>query len=229
MEFAEGKHKDFNDLSDTEIRNFAHAAADLHGITREGTFAKNPDTPDDVEGDQADYLQSHMAHYREWLVQSASSIPPEDQEIIQRAQDEVQQQLEQHRGAFSGREFSLLHNDIVILNVLWDQQQPMLIDWETPAFGDRADEVAYIFAINNTSKGFRQTFLDEYEKYVDDPTLRERIPVYELKNRFMDVAWAITKLHEEAAGTNPLMKKEEGLYRNFYEKRLRGLKDCLGD
>lgn len=228
MEFVEGEHKEFNDLSSTEVKNFAHAVADIHKITRDGVFSKCPDFPEDVKGTQYNYLQSYIDNtITRWLDEADPSLYAKDKEIIQAAQEELQKQMGKHKDAFSNTTFSYLHNDIVILNVLWNNNQPTLIDWESPSFGDRADEVAYIFAINNTSSEFEQTFLEEYEKYIDDPTLRQRVEVYKLKNRLMDVTWAISKLDEEASGKNPLMKKAEGLYKGFYDIRLKGLKEHL--
>ena len=60
MEYVEGEHKDFSTLSSEEIKKLANAVADIHGITREGIFAKTPDIPEDVEGTYYDYLQSHI-------------------------------------------------------------------------------------------------------------------------------------------------------------------------
>lgn len=228
MEFEEGEHKDFNALTPVEIKNFANAVADIHSITRANTFSKTPDLPEDAEGTHYDYIQSHLDNtISRWLNEADPSIYQADQGLIQRAQHELNEQIEQHKEAFSSTTFSYLHNDIVVLNVLWNKDQPTIIDWEVPAFGDRADEVAYIFAINNTSNEFNEVFLEEYEKHVDDPTLRERIEIYKLKNRLLDVAWAISKLDEEAKGQNPLMKREKGLYKGFYDIRLKGLRECL--
>ena len=209
MEFIEGTHKDFSVLSDSEISNFARAVADIHTITREHTFSSNPDLPQDVSGSRLDYIRTIIDTTILARLRSANpSVYAKDRSWIERAQHVLAARIDQHKNAFSGATFSYLHNDIVILNVLWNKGQPTLIDWEVPSFGDPADEVAYIFAINNTSKRFQQVFFDTYEQYIHDATFAERIDIYMLKNRLCDVAWAISMLEEKRTDSNPLMQKK---------------------
>lgn len=233
MDFVPGEHKDFSTLSPDEIQNFALAVADIHSITQKGVFAKTPDIPEDVKGTYYDYLQSHIAHNIENRFQEADpALYEKDNAVIQEARKKLRHQMEEHKDAFSGNDFSYSHNDLVKLNILWKDNQPTVIDWEVPCYGDRADEIAYIFAVNNTSDQFQVKFLEAYEKQldaqsVDDPTFRERLKVYILKHKLFDLAWSISMLDEEQKGTNPLMKQEEGLYRRFYDDRLKSLKDYL--
>ena len=125
MEFVEGEHRDFNDLSPDAIRNLAHAVADIHKITREGEFSKTPDDPKDVGGTHYDYLQSYIDHNTTNRLKDADpSIYARDKEVIDRAEHKLKKEMGDHRDAFSGTTFSYLHNDIVNLNVLWKNERP---------------------------------------------------------------------------------------------------------
>jgi aminoglycoside phosphotransferase (APT) family kinase protein len=228
MEFVAGQHKDFNKLSRAEITNLARAIADLHTITREDTYSKNPDEPEDMQGNRLDYLQTIIeSTILNRLRAAHPSVYAADKTLVDQALHELEKQVAQNKDAFTSSTFSYLHNDIVILNVLWNNDQPTLIDWESPSFGDPADEVAYIFAINNVSSEFQQIFLTEYEQRASEPTLRERIDIYMLKNKLFDVAWAISMLDEKRSNSNPLLEKNYDQYDGFYAVRLQALKDYL--
>src|SRR5579883_1252350 len=191
MEFIAGEHKEFSGLNKEEIELLAHATSELHMITKK-TFSKIPGAPADGEGIYYDYLQSMIsATITARLEKAHIEIYQKDRDVINEAKQKLQQLMEKYKDAFSGNVFSLLHLDIVPSNVLWNNNYITFVDWQSLSFGDRADEVAYIFAINNMDDAFQQTFLEEYKKYIIDETIQSRIIVYTLKLKLFDLAWSI--------------------------------------
>lgn len=150
-----------------------------------------------------------------------------DKEVIPEARKKLEGLIAENRDAFSQSIFSMCHLDIIPQNVLWQDGKITFIDWGALSWGDHADEVAYIFAINNLGGDFQKKFLADYQKHVDDSTLKRRIKVYYLKHHIFDFAWSITMLDEEAKRKHGVMAKGEGLYQSFYDIRLKALKDCL--
>jgi aminoglycoside phosphotransferase (APT) family kinase protein len=224
MEFIEGEHKEFFKLKDDEIQRLARAVVDIHSITKE-KFSISPGAPAEKEGAQYDYLQEMIANtITKRLEHADPSVFAKDKDVIDEAKERLKSITLRYKDAFSGKEFSLLHLDIIPPNVLWHEDKITFVDWIALSFGDRAEEVAYIFAINNLGEHFQQVFLDEYQKLVSDKVLLERVKVYMLKHKLFDLAWSITMLSDEKAGKITL---QEGSYQSFYDERLTSLKDYL--
>ena len=102
----------------------------------------------------------------------------------------------------------------------------MLIDWTESVYGDPADELSALFAINNVTPEFKEIFLENYLKKRSDSTLNNRISVYVLKNRIADLVWSIKQLEREKSGNqSALLQKEDGVYQGYYNVRLEALRN----
>lgn len=147
--------------------------------------------------------------------------------MIQQAIKQLHDSLETSKNAFTGTQFSTLHTDIWSLNVVWNESKPTFVDWEDMCFGDPADELAYILAINNVSEHFKTIFMQAYLQGTHDPFFMERLDIYTLKARLFDLIWSIKKLDEEAQGQPGHIQKAEGIYENFYNVRLVSLRKYM--
>ncbi len=226
MEFIEGTSADFRTLSDEKIRMLARATAEVHSIKRD-MFSRAPSAPASEHGTYADYLSTMIkSTITDRLTKVRVEIYQDSQALIARGLEKCNDYLA--REEFTGSRFSLLHTDLGEGNVIWSSGEPTIIDWEEITFGDPADEVAYIFAINNLDTQWQSTFLDEYLRAMHDESLTRRIPAYILKNRLFDLRWSISKMAELQSGESPEMLHgsiEE--YRGFYNVRRDALEALL--
>ncbi len=228
MEFIPGEHKDFEILTDDEIGSLAQAIKDIHGITS--------DTYSSRLGAQADSHGTHLS-YANALISSTidnriAKLNPDiyknDAQLIHNAIKQLHDWLKISENAFTSTQFSVMHTDIWSLNVIWDEGKPTFIDWEDMCYGDPADEVAYIFAINNVSDHFKKYFLDTYVRSMQDTFFSERLRIYTLKARLFDLIWSIKKLDEEMSNQPGYIQKEKGVYEEYYIVRLNALKKFIG-
>lgn len=227
MEFLEGVHKEFTSLTTEEIAALAKVVSDINNRTK-SQFSRAPGGPPDNNGTYLDYLRGMIESTIDRRLNAADpSVYEKGKEVIPEVREKLEKMIKENQEAFSGNVFSMLHLDIIPPNVLWKDEKVTFIDWSALSYGDRADEVAFIFAINNMGADFRKKFLQQYLNHVNDPTLAQRIEVYILKLLLFDFAWSITMLDEEAKGKHGVMAKEKGLYKSFYDVRLKSLKECL--
>lgn len=226
IEFIPGVHKDFNTLTVSEIKALAATLAEVHSKKSKLYSPSWSAAPTEL-GDYADYFKSVVkSTITTPLRKAPGDIYSDSAKIIHEAVVRLDVRLVD----FDNKEFSLLHTDIGSGNVLWNNSKPTFIDWEEVTFGDPADEVAYVFAINNLSKTHQSTFLKEYLAHCDDVTLGTRLPLYMLKNRLFDLVWSIGKLSQQASGIeSELMSIPNNTYKKFYDERRDALERCLHD
>ncbi len=226
LEFIEGVHKDFSGLSDKEVVMFASAVADINSRVKD-KFSESPGAPPKSSGTYLDYLNAMIKNTIDARFDSADpSIYEEDADFINSAREQLKRLIKDNKEKFSENVFSMMHLDLVPPNVIWHDDEITFIDWVSLSYGDRAEEIAYIFAINDLEKDFQKRFLKEYLNHATDTTLIDRIDVYFLKLRIFDLAWSITMLDNESRG-NTL--HENSTYKSFYNIRLKALKKCLSD
>lgn len=68
-----------------------------------------------------------------------------------------------------GMPFRLVHGDLVGDNIVW-APQPMLVDWEFWRIGDPAEDLGYLFAVNDLGDGACLAVLEGY----GDPSMEAR-------------------------------------------------------
>lgn len=224
-EFISGKYIDFDKLSDSQIKNFAIEVARIHSNVKE-TFSDNFMARPICKGTFYDYANkiSENTVFTDYEKYSRNIEVGAHKIVIENALGILRDKLRVGK-YFRGKRFRLLHSDINKENIIWKGDIPFFVDWDEKIYGDPADEIAYIFAINNSIKRFRKLFLKEYKKHIWDKHFLERIKIYELKNRLFDVVWALSKLDKSS---DTLKDKRPDVYREFYRVRFGGLIKFFG-
>jgi thiamine kinase-like enzyme len=218
--FAAGVHLDFNNLDDTHIARLAEKLAAVHAI-KDTHYSIGDAALPATRGTYRDYARSAIYEALTKPYNRAKKIPHD--KVIVKACEALEQKLNSPDPSWSQDTFSLGHGDVGIYNVLWSGHDLCLIDWDGARFGDPADDIAYIFAINHVSKQWQATFLDAYFRASKSKDVASRIETYLLKNYIQDVVWAIGKILEEQEGRS-LVRLEKGAYQAMYERRLAALK-----
>ncbi|MDA1197020.1 MAG: aminoglycoside phosphotransferase family protein [Nanoarchaeota archaeon] len=115
----------------------------------------------------------------------------EDKEIIKK----TAAILHQHLTLFSEiKQFSLIHGDCCNSNILHHNEEINYIDWEWSAYRDNAEDLARLYYPNSycppwtiqTSKEQIDFFIEQYQKYHPDPTLKKRVELWNLLQRTTD-------------------------------------------
>ena len=227
QEFVAGSHKEFQSLTTKEVVALARAVARMHAITRD-TYSPSLGAPPNTNGNFADYLRSLIRTTIDVKLDAIDKREYADSaEIVDAARAKLSTMIDCDGMASST--FSLLHTDIGSGNVIWcEDGSPVIIDWEELSFGDPADEVAYIFAINNVDDEWQSVFLEQYQLLRTDQLLTTRLPAYMLKNRLFDLAWAIGKMHSIQSGAHSgLLQGSLDLYHGYYDVRRDALQKIL--
>jgi aminoglycoside phosphotransferase (APT) family kinase protein len=227
QEFIAGSHKEFPSLTTIEVGALARVVARMHVITRD-TYSPSLGASPDMHGTFADYLRSLTRTTIDVKLDVIDKHEYADSaEIVDAARAKLDTMIDCDGMASST--FSLLHTDIGSGNVIWREDgSPIIIDWEELSFGDPADEVAYIFAINNVDDEWQSAFLEQYQHLKTDQLLTTRLPAYILKNRLFDLAWAIGKLHNIRSGAHSgLLQGSLDLYQGYYDVRRDALQKIL--
>lgn len=222
--FIPGVHIDFSQLDDAQIVMLAETTAKVHSI-KDNHFSPGGAVLPNSTGTYRDYARLTVHEDIDKPYEKAKAIPHDDK-TVRRARKLLSQKLDSNDTSWDQDEFSLCHGDIGIYNVLWTTHELHLIDWDGARFGDPADDIAYIFAINNVSTHWHHTFLDAYTHASTGHDVQSRIEIYLLKNYLFDVVWAIGKLLEEQESRS-LVKLAPGEYQAKYEVRLAALKHYL--
>jgi len=224
LNFLEGTHLDFNDLSLDQVTSMAKEVARIHLISAK-KYSYDYAAPPLHKGTFHDYAKVFTsAKVFKQYDQFACYISNKNhREIIEKGLDALKKEL-QNKKFFRRSKFSLLHTDLGKYNLIWKQDKPFFIDWDDKMYGDPASEVGYIFAINNSDSVFRKTFLNEYKKYVWDVYFQERIEFYELMNRLFDVMWSLSKFDENS---DTLKTKSRKVYEGYYLERYLNLENYL--
>ena len=195
-DFIKGEHKKFDSISDSEVSCLAENIARLHQNTLD-MYSVALGAPPTQLGTHFNYLRSSVESS---IIRRLDKIDPlylaEAEENIKKGLEQINQLSVNNAEFFERHMFSLLHTDVNENNIIWQAGVPVFIDWEDVTYGDPADEIGYIFAINNASQLFKETFLSKYMQLSDDLDIPARVKVYELKNRLFDLIWSIGKLAE---------------------------------
>jgi len=223
--FYVGSHKVVAELADDEIRCLAAKLRAVHGITLRQFSIGDAEKPSRT-GTFRDYARLNVAVNIDDAYQRAKGVE-HDETLVASARSLLGELLAEPDPAWEGNVFSLCHGDIGDGNLLWTTGDVRLIDWDGANFGDPANEIAYIFAINNTDNHFQDVLLEAYlDGAADKEKILKRIPAYVLRNRLFDTVWAIGKMHEATAGGS-LIKTPIEECRAMYEERRRNLQGYL--
>ncbi len=199
--FCAGSHKIVAALADEEIRRLAAKLRAVHGITSRYFSVGDTEKPKHA-GTFRDCARLNVVASIDDTYRLAKNIS-HDERLVAAARNLLGEQLADPDQAWEGNSFSLCHGDIGEGNLLWTADDLWLIDWDGANFGDPANEIAYIFAINNTDVRWQQVFLETYLGGVADMSdILRRLPTYLLRNRLFDTVWAIGKMHEATSGVS---------------------------
>lgn len=222
--FAPGKHIRFNSLTDVQIRHLAAITHTLHSVHRDKFSVGDAMLPTN-SGTVLDYTKLAVAEFIDKRYREVADHVPHDQALFKQARRLLEDRLQAASTSWLSSRFSLCHGDIGDGNVLWEGNTPRLIDWDGANFGDPANEIGYIFAINNVSEDWRRTFLTAYLQHDPESTVIDRIDTHILKNRLADVVWSIGKMHEAAAGSVVGLTTQQS--QELYEERRKNLQAYL--
>lgn len=223
--FIPGKHLPLATLSHHRIRQLAGKLRHIHAIHRP-RFSRGDAAKPDHLGSLRDFAASAVADQIDTRYQAVAMAVPHDRALFEQARHLLAQQLRSPDTSWDNTTFSLCHGDINAGNLLWTARGLRLIDWDGANFGDPANDVAYIFAINNVSHRWQQQFLDSYLQANPQPDISPRLDTYILKNRLADLVWSIGKIHETTTGTSLLNLSSETC-QQMYNQRHRNLQRYL--
>ena len=222
--FVPGAHIAFSRLTEAQIGMLAKKLTDVHSI-KENRYSSAGAVLPTFMGTYRNYARAVVYEDIDKPYERARSIPHDDK-TVSRARTLLDRMLNSNNDSWGQNEFSLCHGDIGIYNVLWTEHDLRLIDWDGARFGDPADDIAYIFAINQVSSRWRSSFLNTYSRLSPTQHIQSRIEIYLLKNYLFDVVWSMGKLLEEQENRS-LVKLARGEYQVMYEERLTALKRYL--
>jgi len=225
-EFIEGSHIKFKDLSTEQIKVLATKIASIHSNHKTSFSTGNAQLPSE-NGTLKDYAQKTIKDRIDYPYKIYKVAVDHDKELINKACSMLQDLLRQDSEvSWSNNTFSLCHGDIGWGNVIWNNSSPYFIDWDDARFGDPADDLAYIFAINDLDEDFQKTFLQAYIEESNDKSVTPRLKAYILSNYLFDVTWSLGRLYKLSQGKS-LIKVSEEKYQEMYEKRLMNLKTYI--
>lgn len=93
--------------------------------------------------------------------------------------------------------FSIVHGDIHKKNLIINSKSMFFIDFDSAKIGDPAFELVEIQNSFNFSKRQFQIFLEEYNKYLYDVSLNERIEMYKPQKALIWYLWALDGIYFE--------------------------------
>ncbi len=212
MSYVPGVHKPYDTLTVAELKTLGAQVARLHAI-RKRTFATGYLALADKPGTHYDYLSHNTKNMNVMDTDYSQDL------LIKTALQTLQKMMSPKY--FWRKTFSMIHGDLNAHNILWRGRNISIIDWEGARYGDPADEIAYIKAINRLTDTQFENFLCGYLPLAPDPDITNRLPTYELKNRIFDVMWALgSKQHANTV-------KEQSYFQRAYDIRATDLRTFL--
>lgn len=179
-----------------QIERLASALADLHSIelNAHGTpFTKRK------KGTRMDYLVDGIETLHKIAEPFVSQ--PEVTELITRSLNKMKNQADKATGAFSDKNFTLIHFDLNKNNIVYAKEggDPVIVDWEQASAGDNAMDIAKLFLKSNFDAGQKQDFLNVYENHQAkiDPHFRERLDVYDVFVLINSIIWRLGVLRDK--------------------------------
>lgn len=225
-EFITGKHLQFDELDNYQITLLAQKLVRIHAVKNELFSIGNAKLPK-TKGTLKDYAEATVREKITKRYKIYSKEVVHDAAAVNQAQAILHTLLSgATNSSWDARTFSLCHGDIGAGNIIWADTDLWFIDWDDARFGDPADDIGYIFAINHMGPDFQRTFLDAYSKESKDASIASRTDAYVLKNYLFDVVWAIGKLYQ-IKNESSLIEISESQYREMYEQRLSNLKTYM--
>ena len=223
MEYVPGEHRSFDSLSDQEIGVLARTLARLHSRTS-AVFSPRP------PGFAALSSQREAAErsIQRWTIDRLRDLERTYHEegiaLAEEALDILWGEIERHNGAFQAAADNLCHGEPNPKNVIWNKAGLTLIDWTDWGFGDPADEISFMFAMNNSGEDFQKVFLAEYADERTDVGMATRVRVYILKSRIEDLVWSMQQLEKERLGQHSeFLNQGRETYQEYYRARLGAL------
>jgi Ser/Thr protein kinase RdoA (MazF antagonist) len=150
--------------------SLGEALAWVHGHLRPG-YVLWPSL-DLRHGTRADAIRARMATLRRY--QAARASLPDTERLLQRI---ATVDLPPDAG-WSEPGFALLHGDLSVGNILWDEDRVSLIDWEYARDGDPAEDLAYLIAEQDAAPDVVAELADIYVVVGGDPWALARMPVW---------------------------------------------------
>jgi len=216
--------KDFNSEM---INKLAVALADLHSI-RLNSYGK-PFT-ERKKGTRLDYLHNSVEMLRE-MCQSFNS-QGDMSNLLQTALNKIELEADDHKEAFIGDNFTLIHFDLNPGNILYskDQDNIIIIDWEQASAGDNAMDMAKLFLKIDFNADQQREFLEQYKNCltVDDPNFSKRLHVYDSFVLINSILWRLRVLKDMPEQISE--ETEKRFYdrvKNGFNKELNKLKSEL--
>lgn len=190
-QYIDGTAVSFSQLTAAQITRLAGMVQQIHGRTNDRFSPTAGSRPTEI-GTYADYIRATV---QESVVGRLQQLPMqqylEAEHLLRRGLTHFDAKLCQQATAFNGTTFSRLHHDLNQNNVLWRGDEPVPIDWNL-TYGDPADDIDYLCTDNQVSATFRQHFVAAYRPTPAMGDVAGRLPLYTLKNRLDDLAWAMT-------------------------------------
>ena len=151
----------------------------------------------------------------------AGNHDEDDKKIIKNAA----QTFQKNQHLFDNLQFSLIHGDCCNSNILHHKEEINYIDWEWSTYRDNAEDLARLYYencyckpwsanLNNQQINF---FIETYQKHHPDPTLKQRVNLWNLYWRATDYLYFKRKQLEH----NPHIPKER------YQNAVKELKQSL--
>lgn len=190
-QYIEGESRPLADLSQPDIVQLGHMLSAIHRRSSD-RYSRHSGAMPEVSGTYADYARAMV---QESVVDRMQALPMDRYPVAQRLLDaglvRLESMLAAGADAFSGTAFCRLHHDLNQQNILWHEGQPVSIDPNT-TYGDPADDLDYICTDNMVTLAFREELIAAYVPPIGAGDVAARVPVYTLKNRLDDMAWAIS-------------------------------------
>ncbi len=98
-------------------------------------------------------------------------------------------QLNLRASAWRGSDFCRLHGDLSFGNILWNGDQPGLIDWEYSRVGDAAEDLAYLLTEQAGGVERHAEVIERYSAAGGAAEVAERVPAYGLFTAIDSALW----------------------------------------
>jgi Ser/Thr protein kinase RdoA (MazF antagonist) len=231
IEFIDGVHKNFNDLTPSEIEELARAMSDLHCITSE-LFSITAGAKPTHRGTYADYIRAmvsdSIASRLNALRESGNDLSVYDvaYSVIDAGLRKLDALLADNPDEFSGGVFGLLHHDLNPYNVIWKPDGSVVFIDPNPTHGDPLDDVNYVITNNQGSAYFQTKLLKAYSRVTQCSKISAvRMEAYTLKNWLDDLVWTIAMCEQYKDSPDSEICDK---YAELYASRLASLRHLLG-
>jgi thiamine kinase-like enzyme len=178
---------------DINIKKIASVLAELHSISFK-KFGK----PEEVrkKGDKLDNLKFNLnllENHWQKIKLNKNSDDNYDVNSVLNYLSNFNDHIDELRGSFSEKNFSLIHFDLHKDNILLDKNNKVfIIDWGNSSIGDNAMDIAKLFYKNNFFEKQKLIFFQNYVFF--DETIKKRVEVYYPLVVLNSLAWRLDML-----------------------------------